>query len=99
MTPTPRSPPRSPTHFPSSKRCGGHLAANERRIATALALGLSPHGKQAKARTGIASASAAQRALQVLTRAGVLDSGTGALTDPLLAVWLRLEHAPAGPLR
>lgn len=68
------------------------LAGNERRVATALALGLAPHGKQATARTGMASGSAAQRALAGLRNAGVADRQAAALTDPLFAVWLRAEH-------
>lgn len=70
------------------------LAGNERRLAVALAVGLSPLGTQAQRATGMASRSAAQRALDGLLAAGHAerDGKRVALVDPLLAVWLREQH-------
>lgn len=71
------------------------MAANERRVAVALALGLPLFGKAARERTGLASASAAQRAIERLVEHGLAerDEDPVDLTDPLLALWLRREHA------
>jgi hypothetical protein len=72
------------------------FAGNERRVAVALALGIAPLGKQAKAVTGVASASAAQRALGRLIEQGFAEQHAGTetvLTDPLLGAWLAREHA------
>jgi len=68
------------------------VAGNERRVIVALALGLAPFSKSAKERTGVASASAAQRALERLVESGLVDPESRTLTDPLLAMWLRREH-------
>ncbi len=71
------------------------LAPNERRVAVALALGVGPMSKEAGARTGVASASAAQRALERLVDKGVAErrAARAELTDPLLALHLAARHA------
>lgn len=71
------------------------LAQNERRVAVALALGVAPMSKEATTRTGVASASAAQRALERLVDKGIAErhGPRAELTDPLLAVHLAARHA------
>lgn len=70
------------------------LAQNERRVAVAVALGVAPMSREAGARTGVASASAAQRALQRLVEKGVVERAGSdpRLTDPLLALHLAARH-------
>jgi hypothetical protein len=71
------------------------LAGNERRVAVALALGLPPFGKESQRQTGLASASAAQRAIERLLERGLAERETdpAVLTDPLLSTWLAREHS------
>lgn len=73
------------------------LAGNERRVAVALAAGLAPLGTRARRATGLASVSAAQRALEGLVAAGHAEREPGpALVDPLFALWLRSRHEVDG---
>ena len=71
------------------------MAETERRIAVAIAHGVSPLARSAPQLVGLASRSSAQRALARLLDAGDVERRAGqapALTDPLLAVWLRRDH-------
>jgi hypothetical protein len=68
------------------------LGANERRVLVALASGLSPYGREAKAMAGLASSSSAQRAVQALEGRGLVErveSEELGIVDPLLARWVR----------
>lgn len=76
------------------------LSANERRVLLAMASDLSPQSTGALQLTGLASPSSAQRSLQSLTNAGIVEQ-PGAqqpphITDPLLGHWVR-RHAGARP--
>lgn len=75
------------------------LHGNERRVAVAIANGIAPQGTRAQRATGLASFSAAQRALQGIKAAGVTrpDDDQLTLTDPLFAEWLRRRHPQAPP--
>lgn len=70
------------------------LAGNERRLAVALAAGLPPLGTEAQRATGMASRSAAQRALEGLLASSHAEreGKVVRLVDPLFAVWLREQH-------
>lgn len=59
---------------PEMEATWASLAGNERRVAVAIALGLAPFGKDAARRTGVASSSAAQRALRSLTESGLANA-------------------------
>jgi hypothetical protein len=74
------------------------LHSNERRVAVAVANGIAPQGTRAQRATGLASISAAQRALQGIKASGVAraDGQQTTLTDPLFAEWLRRRY-PQGP--
>ncbi|MGO9247298.1 MAG: AAA family ATPase [Solirubrobacteraceae bacterium] len=68
------------------------LSPNERRVLTALASGLSPFEAQARAITGLASSSSAQRSVRSLEQRTVLERdelGGLQFTDPLFARWFR----------
>ncbi len=68
------------------------LSPNERRVLAALASGLSPFEAQARATTGLASSSSAQRSAQSLEQRTVLERdelGELQFTDPLFARWFR----------
>lgn len=71
------------------------LAGNERRVAAALAQGLAPTGPRARRATGLATGSAAHRALERLIAQGDAEQTPAgpALVDPLLSLWLAREHA------
>ena len=77
------------------------LHGNERRVAVAIANGIAPQGTRAQRATGLASVSAAQRALQGVKASGVAraDGDQTTLTDPLFAEWLRRRYpqTPAEP--
>lgn len=75
------------------------LHSNERRVAVAIANGIAPQGTRAQRATGLASVSAAQRALQGIKTSGVArtEGDQTTLTDPLFAEWLRRRY-PQGPV-
>ncbi|HTU62456.1 MAG TPA: hypothetical protein VMF89_28545 [Polyangiales bacterium] len=75
------------------------LHRNERRVAVAIANGIAPQGTRAQRATGLASVSAAQRALQGVRNSGVasVEGDPTALTDPLFAEWLRRRYPQAPP--
>ena len=75
------------------------LHGNERRVAVAIANGIAPQGTRAQRATGLASVSAAQRALQGVKASGVAktDGDQTTLTDPLFAEWLRRRYPQAPP--
>jgi hypothetical protein len=78
------------------------MPENERRVAVALAHGISPLARSAPALVGLASRSSAQHALAKLIDTGDAErrdpddaerrAGDVALTDPLFGAWLRREH-------
>jgi hypothetical protein len=72
------------------------LHTNERRVAVAIARDIAPQGTRAQRATGLASISAAQRAVQGIQNAGVAEQRGRqlTLTDPLFAEYLRRRHAP-----
>jgi hypothetical protein len=73
------------------------LHSNERRVAVAIANGIAPQGTRAQRATGLASVSAAQRALQGTRASGVVrtENDETTLTDPLFAEWLRRRYPQA----
>jgi hypothetical protein len=75
------------------------LHSNERRVAVAIANGIAPQGTRAQRATGLASFSAAQRALQGIKASGVAraEDDQTTLTDPLFAEWLRRRYPQAPP--
>ncbi len=75
------------------------LHSNERRVVVAVATGIAPQGTRAQRATGLASFSAAQRALQGIKSSGVarVDGDQTTLTDPLFAEWLRRRYQQAPP--
>ncbi len=75
------------------------LHGNERRVAVAIANGIAPQGTRAQRATGLASVSAAQRALQGVKASGVarVDGDKTTLSDPLFAEWLRRRYPQAPP--
>jgi hypothetical protein len=75
------------------------LHGNERRVVVAIANGIAPQGTRAQRATGLASVSAAQRALQGIKASGVAraEEDQTTLTDPLFAEWLRRRYPQAPP--
>jgi uncharacterized protein len=68
------------------------LSANERRVLTAVASGLSPYQAEARRMAGLASSSSAQRAAQALLDRAMLERDEAEelrIVDPLLARWVR----------
>lgn len=68
------------------------LSANEKRVLAAVASGLSPYEAAARALSGLASASSAQRAAIGLEGRGILERHESLglrIVDPLLARWVR----------
>lgn len=73
------------------------LSANERRVLSALAYGLSPQESAARRLTGLRSASAAQRSMQSLERHAFVErdsDGQLVVIDPVLARWIARRHLP-----
>lgn len=73
------------------------LSANERRVLSALAYGLSPQESAALRLTGLRSASAAQRSIQSLERHAFVErdsDGQLVVIDPVLARWIARRHLP-----
>lgn len=69
------------------------LTANERRVLRTAGSGISPYTAEARAMTGLASASSAQRAVRTLRGRAIVEE-VGAdedlrLVDPLLSRWVR----------
>jgi SOS-response transcriptional repressor LexA len=67
------------------------LSVNERRVLAVVASGLSPYTGEAKAVSGLASPSSAQRSVRALQARGILEPADDALSfvDPLLSRWVR----------
>jgi hypothetical protein len=75
------------------------LHSNEQRVVVAIANGIAPQGTRAQRATGLASISAAQRALQGIKSSGVAQvrGEQTTLTDPLFAEWLQRRYPQAPP--
>jgi hypothetical protein len=71
------------------------LSANERRALAALASGVSPYGREAKALLGLANSSSAARSVEQLERRAIIDRAEDTdelqIVDPLFARWVRLH--------
>jgi uncharacterized protein len=75
------------------------LSANERRVVAAVASGLSPYQAEARALSGLATASSAQRAVESLLGRAILEREPDAppqIVDPLFGRWVR-RHGGARP--
>lgn len=71
------------------------FSANERRVIAALASDLSPYTSEALAITGLATASSAQRAVDILEKRAIIERDDDELrvVDPLVRRWARRRGA------